>query len=508
MFYRRPAMKIEKSVVYKGIRKDLDKKYGKARAGRIWENANRKNAIFENDNQAVDKTTAQMIFPAVAIYQAIEEEAPGDALDITRAYGKKVGLSVKKIFERITALPGVPTLVWKNMDKLARKMSEGYEVENVHITDTYCNMDVTGCPLYDMAKQLGTPEAAQMVCCMDKEYMTGIRGLDYSRTKSVAEGDDCCDYRLKKSDTAGKKNNKIKKTSISYRLMENMCYTFNKLPGGGAKSLLMKGVDNLIGQEELPKWMYKKNINIRMFKKDGFKIFRLRSKGNERSIERAVLYIPGGGGMTRPTGLHYNAALKIAQETGADVYLCFYPLAPDYNVRDALNWLEKIYASLIKKYDAENIIFWGDSAGANLILSLTYRVEDKPGKLIAVSPVCGLFNGGKRKITKSMEQLDPVLTVEMNDMIVEKWSKGVPLDSPDISPECIDYIGFPYMYFFYGEHEIFYPHVVNYLDSLRKQGIRFEEEVKPMFHDWAICYFFPEGRAAIQKMCSIITDNT
>ena len=48
-------------------------------------------------------------------------------------------------------------------------------------------------------KHVGTPNAIQMICCMDKEYMNGFRGVDYKRTKSVAEGDDCCDYRLKKS---------------------------------------------------------------------------------------------------------------------------------------------------------------------------------------------------------------------------------------------------------------------------------------------------------------------
>ena len=60
-------------------------------------------------------------------------------------------------------------------------------------------MDVKSCPLYDKACELGTPEAVQMICCMDKEYMNGFRGVKYKRTKSVAEGDDCCDYRLKKS---------------------------------------------------------------------------------------------------------------------------------------------------------------------------------------------------------------------------------------------------------------------------------------------------------------------
>ena len=31
------------------------------------------------------------------------------------------------------------------------------------------NEVITVCPLYDKAKALGTPEAVQMICCMDNE---------------------------------------------------------------------------------------------------------------------------------------------------------------------------------------------------------------------------------------------------------------------------------------------------------------------------------------------------
>ncbi|WP_248406099.1 L-2-amino-thiazoline-4-carboxylic acid hydrolase [Butyrivibrio fibrisolvens] len=72
-------------------------------------------------------------------------------------------------------------------------------IKNLEITKEKCFMDVVSCPLYDKALELGTPEAVQMICCMDKEYMNGFRGVNYKRTKSVAEGDDCCDYRLTKS---------------------------------------------------------------------------------------------------------------------------------------------------------------------------------------------------------------------------------------------------------------------------------------------------------------------
>ncbi len=40
------------------------------------------------------------------------------------------------------------------------------------------------------------PEVCQTICSMDKVYMTGFKHIQYRRTRSVAEGDDCCDYRL------------------------------------------------------------------------------------------------------------------------------------------------------------------------------------------------------------------------------------------------------------------------------------------------------------------------
>ena len=210
--------------------------------------------------------------------------------------------------------------------------------------------------------------------------------------------------------------------------------------------------------------------------------------------------------MERATVLHYDTAARIAKGTGADVYIAAYPLAPEYNVCDALLWLEKVYAALLKKHDPKDIVFMGDSAGANLLLSLTYRLKEKPGKLIVISPACGLENGKTRNIRLAMEAFDPILTVEMNDVIAANWCRNVPLDSPDISPEYIDYKDFPPMFFFYGEHELFYPLVYAYLSMLREKGVSFQENRKPMCHDWALCSFLKEGRSAIRMMCRLIAE--
>lgn len=191
--------KLDKSFVYKRFRKDLESRYGEKIAAEIWAEANAHIAELENSNPDAVKNDLSFVFPAVALYRAIEKHAPGEALEVTRAYGTKTGLRIRGILRKITALPGMPALVWKKMPAIAKKMSNGYETENLVVTDHLCSLHVTGCPMYDSAKKLGTPEAAQLVCCMDKEYMTGIRGVKYTRTMSLAEGDAYCDYLLEDS---------------------------------------------------------------------------------------------------------------------------------------------------------------------------------------------------------------------------------------------------------------------------------------------------------------------
>jgi hypothetical protein len=190
---------LKKSSIFKRFYSELAEKYGKAKAKDIWDYAEEEFSRLKNAEPSADKASVSYVFPAVALYRSVEHFYPGEALAVTRGFGTKMGRRLQGIFSKITAFPGIPSLMWKRMDRIAAKLSDGYEIENLLVTEDKCFMDVVSCPLYDKALELGTPNAIQMICCMDKEYMNGFRGGDYKRTKSVAEGDDCCDYRLKKS---------------------------------------------------------------------------------------------------------------------------------------------------------------------------------------------------------------------------------------------------------------------------------------------------------------------
>lgn len=291
--------------------------------------------------------------------------------------------------------------------------------------------------------------------------------------------------------------------SIVYKVAEKGCFLLNKFPGGGPKGSMS---DLISGNDEikLPRSMHS-GLDLKEISFEGFTVHRIRTQESGLSSNKAVLFLPGGGGMARATKVHYDTAKRLAARTGAEIIIAHYPLAPKHNVRYALEWLERFYyRELLKDYRTEDIVFMGDSAGANLILSLAYRLKDKPESLIVISPACGLENGHNRDIRIEMEPKDPILTVAMNDLIAEHWCRNVPLDSPDISPEYIDYTDFPAMLLFYGTHELFYPHVRNYIKELQKNRVFFTAVEKPMCHDWALVKYFPEAREALNMMVNWI----
>lgn len=124
--------------IFRSFKKDLAAKYGENKAEKIWKYANKEYLKLKADEPNADKTSRSYVFPVVSIYRAVEKYDPGEALGMTRTFGTKTGLKLKKKFRRLTALPGIPTLMWKNMDKIAAKMSDGYEVKNLKV-DNRCD---------------------------------------------------------------------------------------------------------------------------------------------------------------------------------------------------------------------------------------------------------------------------------------------------------------------------------------------------------------------------------
>ena len=286
-----------------------------------------------------------------------------------------------------------------------------------------------------------------------------------------------------------------------YEMIESWCYRSNRSRSGGFKRKMEKSILFSDGTEKPPFWA---SVRVRMSQSESHGCTTYIFSGKKNSNGKIVLFIHGGGGMSRPTFLHYDFLCRLIKRTGVTVYMPFYPLAPDYNVRDALDVLDKIYSDLKDKYGNENIVFMGDSAGANLILSLADRAQERPESLVVISPAFGIENGEPRDIRLSYEEIDPILSVKMNDVICENWARNVPLNSRDISPEYVDYTKLPRMLFVYGTHELFYPLVERAMFKIKKDNARVLVFEKKACHDFALCSFLPEGREAQKRIFDFV----
>ncbi len=122
---------LKKSFFFKRFYSELVEKYGQNKANDIWDHAEAEYCRLKSAEPSADKNSISFVFPAVAPYRSIEKICPGEALSVTRDYGKKTGVWIRTIFKRITSLPGMPALIWKKMDVIAAKMSSGYEIKNL-----------------------------------------------------------------------------------------------------------------------------------------------------------------------------------------------------------------------------------------------------------------------------------------------------------------------------------------------------------------------------------------
>lgn len=142
---------------------------------------------------------------------------------------------------------------------------------------------------------------------------------------------------------------------------------------------------------------------------------------------RAILYCHGGGYITGSASYSRSITMKLSSATSMDL-LCFnYRLAPENvypaQLEDALKAWDYL---MLLGYGAKDIILIGDSAGANLALSLTLNLKETgrilPGAMVLYSPWTDMTMSGKSYSTK--KKLDPVLTKEYIEQCSARYIYG------------------------------------------------------------------------------------
>lgn len=169
---------------------------------------------------------------------------------------------------------------------------------------------------------------------------------------------------------------------------------------------------------------------------------------------RVLIHVHGGSFISGEPCSKLFAMIRIAQKANVNILSVDYRLAPEYPFPAALDDCAAVYKALLENhYRAKDIIFFGESAGATLVLTTTLKLRDQgvtlPKALIVLSPV-----------TDFSVPLEERKNYAPNDALLEEggafqlYYQDHDVHDPLISPALGDLTGFPPVLLHTGTHEI------------------------------------------------------
>ncbi len=282
--------------------------------------------------------------------------------------------------------------------------------------------------------------------------------------------------------------------------------------------LRIKGLKKIFSQDPIP---YEK-----LRKEDIHKPSKRMLKGNEstqfkvlntlvttllpqkkKKEEFLLLYCPGGAFVSGPNLLSWDSLAKLTNNTGITAWLLDYPKAPESKILETTQNIDAVYAKALETYSASNIILMGDSAGGNLILTLTQRLIEKalplPKRLIAICPA---FDGSLTN--PEIDAVDPYdcMLSKKGVKSAKKMCQGdLEATDPMMSPLFGSFKGFPPVDLFMAEYDILYPDQKLGREKMKAEGVDLTVIIgEKMPHIWPLLPFMKEATQSLNEIEQII----
>lgn len=175
--------------------------------------------------------------------------------------------------------------------------------------------------------------------------------------------------------------------------------------------------------------------------------FITQKKVHEQSI---ILYFHGGGFCMGTLDSYLNPCIDIVESTKMKLFLPEYRLAPEHPFPCGLYDCVKAYDYLLSLgYKSKNIVFIGDSAGANLALSTALVLKKRnavmPGCMVLLSPCTMVEMYDDDKIYEDLENRDVLLSAKILRLWTKAYCQGYHSKDPFISPIYANLAGLPPM---------------------------------------------------------------
>ena len=241
----------------------------------------------------------------------------------------------------------------------------------------------------------------------------------------------------------------------------------------------------------------------------GFTVVKIVHKAH---VNRANLFIIGGGMVSAPSPFEVKQALKLAKEADVDVFVPYYPLCTDYPLTKAYEMIHETYKVMLSDYDAADVSVIGSSSGGNLALGIVPYINDGhddvpvPGHIIALSPGTCVEDDEEWHRLLELEKKDVAIPASYMKTAVDIMRHGdYSVPHYMMWLQSADFTGCPRVTFMYGSDETLYGCAPSFEKAMKKYGVDYKMIVgEGMYHCYPVIPLVKEAKAGWKQLVELV----
>ncbi|GAA3430179.1 alpha/beta hydrolase [Streptosporangium nondiastaticum] len=225
--------------------------------------------------------------------------------------------------------------------------------------------------------------------------------------------------------------------------------------------------------------------------------------GEDLDESGVLLYFHGGGYFACSPATHRAITWRLSAVARRPVLAVDYRQGPVHRPTESLQDAITAYGCLLERgYDPARILFAGDSAGGHLTLTALLALRDRgsplPSAAVCLSPWADLTDVPRRV----NRLVDPLIPAGRVDWLARRWTAGLDVRDPLVSPVFGDYRGLPPLMVVTGSTEVLRDDGRRVAERARAGGVPVTyEEWRRMPHVFAILAdVLPEARQVFRHI--------
>lgn len=213
-----------------------------------------------------------------------------------------------------------------------------------------------------------------------------------------------------------------------------------------------------------------------------------------------------GGALVFGGGEACRAGARMqADQHGVRCYGVDYRMPPEHPYPAALDDCLAAYRYVLERYEPDNIVIGGRSAGGNLALAMLLRGRDEglpmPAGLVLLSPEVDLTESGDSfEVNRIVDVVLPKSLMAINRL----YANGMDLTHPYVSPLFGNLEGLPTTFLQTGTRDLFLSNTVRLHRQLRRVGVQTELHIFEAMPHGGFSGSTPEDRELAEEIACFV----